>query len=146
MNSWRRYLELQAQARSGLSSALVVGALLGVVSGAMTFVFLLVAAFVWLAARYDPLSAGLGLGALFLLIAIVALAYSLWLRRRTIERAEFALAARRNTPWLDPKLVGGAIALSRTIGLRKMVPLLAMGFLVAGIAMQWSGRERPDLQ
>ena len=65
MGNWRRYLELQVQAKSGLSSALVVGGLLGMVSGAITFVFLLIAAFVWLAQRYDPLIAGLGLGALF---------------------------------------------------------------------------------
>jgi hypothetical protein len=74
MGNWRRYLELQVQAKSGLSSALVIGGLLGMVSGAITFVFLLIAAFVWLAQRYDPLIAGLGLGALFLLITIAMLA------------------------------------------------------------------------
>jgi hypothetical protein len=146
MGNWRRYLELQVQAKSGLSSALVVGGLLGMVSGAITFVFLLIAAFVWLAQRYDPLIAGLGLGALFLLITIAMLAYPLWLRRRTIQHAELALAARRTAPWLDPKLVGGALQLSRAIGLRKMLPLLAIGVLAAGAATQWIGRDRPDFQ
>ena len=74
------------------------------------------------------------------------LAYSLWLRRRTIQHAELALAARRTAPWLDPKLVGGALQLSRAIGLRKMLPLLAIGVLAAGAATQWIGRDRPDFQ
>jgi hypothetical protein len=146
MGSWRQYLELQFQARSGLSSALAVGALLGVVSAITTFVFLLVAAFVWLAKTYDPLIAGLGLGALFLLITIAALAYSLWLHRHTIQQAEQALAAHRKTSWLDPTLIRGAIEVSRTIGLRKMLPLLAIGVLAAGAVMQFNGRQRADLQ
>lgn len=145
MSRWRRYLELQAQAKSGLSSALVVGGILGVVSAAVTFAFFLIAAFVWLAQRYDPLIASAGLGAIFLLITIVVLAYCLQLRRRTTERAELALAASRNAPWLDPKLLGGAIQASQTIGLRKMVPLLAVGFLVLGLATQLIGRDRSDL-
>jgi len=146
MGNWRRYLELQLQAKSGMSSALVIGGLLGLLSAAITFVFLLIAAFVWLAKRYDPLIAGLGLGAFFLLITIVALAYSLWLHRRTIQQAEAALAARRTAPWLDPKLLGGAFQLSRAIGLRKMLPLLAIGVLAAGAASQWVGRDRADFQ
>jgi hypothetical protein len=128
---------------SGLSSALIVGGLLASVSTAIASVFLLTAAFVWLAERYDPVIAGLGLGALFLLIAIVVLAYCIWLRRRTIYRAELALASSRNTPWLDPKLLGAAVQSSHAIGLRKIVPLLALGFLATGIAMQF-GRGRTD--
>jgi hypothetical protein len=146
MERLRRYLELQAQAKSGLSSAFVAGGLLGVVSAAITFVFVLVAAFVWLSDRYDPLIAGLALGALFLLITIAALACCLWLRRRTIERAEIALAARRTaTTWIDPKLLGPALQMSRAIGLRRMVPLLALGFLAAGVAMELSRRESREL-
>jgi hypothetical protein len=146
MGNWRRYLELQLQAKSGMSSALVIGGLLGLLSAAITFVFFLIAAFVWLAKRYDSLIAGLGLSIFFLLITITMLAYSLWLRRHTIQQAELALAARRTAPWLDPKLIGGAVQLGRAIGLRNMLPLLAIGILAAGAATQWLGRERPDFQ
>lgn len=146
MGGWRKYLELQLQAKSGLNSALVVGALIGLVSAAVTFVFLLVAAFVWLARRFDPLVAGLVLGGIFLLITIFALGYALWSQRRTAQRAKLALVSRQRTSWLDPKLLAGALEVSRTIGLRKMIPLLAIGVLAAGAAMQLGGRERPDLQ
>jgi hypothetical protein len=101
---------------------------------------------VWLAQTYDPFTAGLGLGVLFLLITIITLAYCLWLRRRTIERAQLALAVGRNAPWLDPRLLGGAVQLSRAVGLRRIIPLLAVSFLAAGVVMQWIGRDRTDLQ
>ena len=146
MGGWRKYLELQLQAKSGLNSALVVGALIGLISAGVTFVFLLVAAFVWLARRFDPLVAGLVLGGIFLLITIFALGYALWSQRRTAQRARLALASRRSASWLDPKLLAGALEVSRAIGLRKMIPLLAIGVLAAGAAMQLGGRERPDLQ
>jgi hypothetical protein len=144
MGGWRKYLELQLQAKSGLNSALVVGALIGLLSAAVTFVFLLVAAFIWLARKYDPLIAGLALGGIFLLITILALGYALWSQRRTAQRARLALVSRRSTSWLDPKLLAGALQVSRAIGLRKMIPLLAIGVLAAGAAMQLGGRERPD--
>src|SRR6516165_550508 len=86
MGGWRKYLELQLQAKSGLNSALVVGALIGLVSAAVTFVFLLVAAFVWLARRFDPLVYSLVLGGIFLLITIFALGYALWSQRRTAAK------------------------------------------------------------
>jgi len=143
MGGWRKYLELQLQAKSGLNSALVVGALIGLLSAAVTFVFLLVAAFVWLARRFDPLVAGLVLGGIFLLITIFAVGYALWSQRRTAQRARLALASRRSASWLDPKLLAGALEVSRTIGFRKMIPLLAIGVLAAGAAMQLGGRERP---
>jgi hypothetical protein len=113
MGNWGRYLELQLQAKSGMSSALVMGGLLGLLSAAITFVFFLIAAFVWLAKRYDPLRLAL---------------------------------ARRTAPWLDPKLVGGAVQLGRAIGPRKMLPLLAIGVLAAGAATQWVGRDRPEIR
>ena len=147
MKKWRRYLELQLQAKSGLSSAFVAGTLLGLASAGITFAFALVTVFVWLARRYDALTAGLLLGGLFLLITIVALAFALYLRRRTIARAELALAAQRHALWLDPRLVGTAVQMSRTVGLRRVLPLVAVAILAAGAAMQWSGaREHPDFQ
>jgi hypothetical protein len=66
------------------------------------------------------------------------------LRRRTIERAELALAARRRAALLDPKLLAGAIQVSRAFGWRKVVPVIAVGILAAGIGMQWFGRREDD--
>ena len=145
MGGWRRYLELQAQAKTGLSSNLFVWALLAVVFGVLTAGFVLLIAFIWLAERYDPLTAAITLAGLFLLATIIAAISCLWSRRRTIEQAELALAERRPAIWLDPKALGGAIQAGRAVGWRKLVPLLAVGMLAAGVGMEWFGRERPQV-
>jgi uncharacterized membrane protein YqjE len=144
MGGWRRYLELQAQAKTGLSSGLFVWALLAVVFAIVTAGFVLLIAFIWLAERYDPLTAAMALAGLFLLATIIAAVCCLWSRRRTIEQAELALAARRNATWLDPKVLGSAIQVSRAVGWRKLVPLLAVGLLAAGVGMEWFARDRPE--
>ena len=122
----------------------MVWAFLAVVFGAVTFGFILVTAFIWLADSYGPLLAALALGGFFLLITIIALVCGVWSHRRTIARAELALAARRNAPLLDPRLLPAALQLGRTIGARKLVPLIAIGILAVGVGMQWFGRHEPD--
>jgi uncharacterized membrane protein YqjE len=143
MGGWRRYLELQAQAKTGLSSGLFVWAVLAVVFGVLTAGFILLIAFIWLAERYSPLTAATVLASFFLLGTIIAAIFCLWSRRRTIEQAELALAARRPALWLDPKVLSGAIQASHAVGWRKLVPLLAIGMLAAGVGMERYGREKP---
>ena len=36
--------------------------------------------------------------------------------------------------------------MSRAVGWRKLVPLLAVGMLAAGVGMEWFGRERPAIK
>ena len=146
MGGLRKYLALQAQTRTGLSSGLLIWAALVVVFGTLTAVFIPLIAFIWLAERFNPLIAAVALAGFFLLVTIVALICCLRSRRRTIERAELALAARRHTVWLDPKLIGGAIQASRTVGWRKLVPLLAVGLVAAGVGMEWFGRDKTDVE
>ena len=146
MGGLRKYLALQAQTRTGLSSGLLIWAALVVVFGTLTAVFIPLIAFIWLAERFNPLIAAVALAGFFLLVTIVALICCLRSRRRMIERAELALAARRHTVWLDPKLVGGAIQASRTVGWRKLVPLLAVGLVAAGVGMEWFGRDKTDVE
>jgi hypothetical protein len=78
-------------------------ALLGAVFGIVTAGFVLLIAFILLAERYDPLTAATALTGFFLLATMITLICCLWSRRRTIERAGLALAARRNAIWLDRK-------------------------------------------
>ena len=143
MGGWRKYLELRARAKTGLSSGLFVWALLAVVFGIVTAGFVLLIAFIWLAERYDPLTAAMALAGL--LATIIAAVCCLWSRRRTMEQAELALAARGNATWLDPKVLGSAIQVSRAVGWRKLVPLLAVGVLAAGVGMEWFARDRPEV-
>ncbi len=141
MGGLRKYLQLQAQAKTGLSIGVLVCGLLAVVFGTLTAAFILLIAFIWLAERYEPLIAAAVLAGFFLLVTIIALFCSLWSRRRTIERAELALAARRQAAWFDPKLLAGAIQASRGIGWRRLLPLLALGILAASLGIERSKRE-----
>src|SRR5260370_22157428 len=109
MGGWRRYLELQAQAKTGLSLGLFVWALLAVVFGVLTAGFVLLIAFIWLAERYSPLTAAIVLAGLFLFATIIAATSCLCSRRRTIEQAQLPLAARRHAMWLGPTALAGTI-------------------------------------
>lgn len=144
MGNLRKYLALQAQAKTGLSSGLFAWGLVALVCGILTAGFILLIAFIWLAERYGPLIAAAIFAGIFLLVTIVAIVCSLQSRRRTVERAEVALAARKQAVWLDPKLVAGAVQAGRVVGWRRFVPLLALGVLAATVGMEWSGRSEPQ--
>ena len=123
MKGWLRYLKLQAEWKTGLSAGLFVCGLLAALCGAITFGFIVFAAFIWLAEQYGPLPAALVVGGFFLLGTIVALVSCVLLRSRTAERAKLELAARRPSPWLDPRLLGVGMQISRSIGDLRMQAL-----------------------
>jgi Na+-translocating ferredoxin:NAD+ oxidoreductase RnfE subunit len=143
MSGWLRHFALSAQVRTGYSSEVVVWAAIAVVAATVALVFLLIAAFVWLAARYDSLTAGLVLGGIFVVIALVAVIACLVTRRRNIERARLELAARNSASanWLDPKLLGVGFQIGQAIGWRKLAALAAVGLVTAGLAKEWFGRD-----
>jgi hypothetical protein len=139
MNSWLRQIALMAKVRTGFGTQVVVCLLIAAVSLVAAFAFFCVAAFVWLASRYDPLTSGLILGGAFLLIAMIAALAAIIARRRNIERARLELAARRNANWLDPKFLTVGIEIGRALGWRKIVTLAAVGLLAAGLGREWFG-------
>src|SRR5215831_12478801 len=104
MSGWLHYFTLKAQARAGMSAQVVVWGIIAAVAAVVALVFFLVAAFIWLADRYDPLTAGLVLGGVFVVVALIALIVCLLVRGRNMERARLELAARSSTGFLDPKL------------------------------------------
>ena len=125
MSGWLRYLTLKAQVSTGLNSQIVIWAIIAVIAAVVTFVFLLVAAFLWLADLYDGVIAGLVLGAVFAVVAAIA-----------------AVARSSAAPLLDPKLLGMGYQIGQTIGWRKLISLAAVGLLAAGLAREWVGRDR----
>ena len=94
MGGLRRYLGLQARAKTGLTSGVLISGLLALLCAVLTFAFVLVTVFIWLAHRYGALVSALALAGFFLLTAIVALLCCIAIRRRTIERAQQALVRR----------------------------------------------------
>lgn len=107
MSGWLRYLTLKAQVSTGLNSQIVIWAVIAVIAAVVTFVFLLVAAFLWLSDLYDGVIAGLVLGAVFAVVAAVAAVACVMIRRHNMESARLELASRSSAaPLLDPKLLG----------------------------------------
>ncbi len=142
ISGWLRHLELTLKSKSGLDSGVLIWGLIALLGGAVTFGFFVFAAFIALAARFGPLIAAVALGALFLLLTLVAVFACVTSRRRIIAGAQLALEARSHAPWLDPKYVGIGLQIGRAIGWRRLVPLAAAGVLVAGLAKEWFGRDQ----
>jgi hypothetical protein len=142
ISGWLRHFELTLKAKSGLNFGVLVWGSIALLGGAVTFGFLIFAAFIALAGRFGPLIAALALAALFLLITALAVFGCVSSRRRTIEGAQLALEARSHAPWLDPKFVGIGLQVGRAIGWRRLIPLAAAGVLVAGLAKEWFGRDQ----
>jgi hypothetical protein len=78
-------------------------------------------------------------------VTVVALIVCQIAHSRTVEQARIALAARANTPWLDPRMLGVGLQLGRSIGLRRLIPLIGVGLLAAGLAKEWAGSGKPDV-
>ena len=143
MGGLRRYLELTIKSKIGLSSGVIVWALVAVAGAAVTAFFLIFAVFIWLAERYDPLAAALILCGFFLLLAILAAVLTLVSHHRTVERAKLALRAQSKTLWYDPKFLATGLQIGRSLGWRKLVPLIAVGVLAAGLAKEWFRHDQP---
>jgi hypothetical protein len=141
ISGWLRHLELTLKSKSGLGSSVFIWGLIALLGGAVTLGFFIFAAFIALAGRFGPLTAAAALGALFLLLTLLAVLGCVSSRRRTIAGAQLALEARSHAPWLDPKFVGLGLQIGRAIGWRRLVPLAAAGVLVAGLAKEWYGRD-----
>jgi hypothetical protein len=145
MGGWLRFFTLKAQASTGLSSGIVISAVIAAAAAVIAAIFFLVAAYVWLADLYDGLIAGLIMAGVFVLIALIAVVVCLTVRRRNMERARLELAARSNAAWLDPKLVATGYQIGQAIGWRRLASLAAVAVLVAAVSKEWTGqKEEPD--
>ncbi len=142
MGDWLRHIALSAKARTGFGPALIVWFAIVLVSLLLALVFFCTAAFVWLAGRYDGVTAGLILGGGFLVLALLA-AFAGWLtRRHNIAQARLELAARSHSGWLDPKMLTIGLEIGRTIGWRRLATLAAVAVLAAGLGKEWLGAGR----
>jgi formate hydrogenlyase subunit 3/multisubunit Na+/H+ antiporter MnhD subunit len=95
--------------------------------------FLCAAAFVYVLQTYGLVEACLTGAAIFLLVALIAIAvYAIrkrQARRHAAENTKSALRAVLD----DPMLVAAGIQVARAIGVRKLVPILALSGLALGL-------------
>jgi hypothetical protein len=104
-------------------------------AGFVALCFLCAAAFIATMQRYGMIEACLTVAGIFLMIA--AIFAQIYATKQTRARERAAAAARAaaraaaNAPLIDPMMVATGIQIARTLGLKKVIPLLAL----AGVAL-----------
>src|SRR5471030_2921590 len=111
----------------------------------VTISFLCAAAFVFVLQRYGLIEACLTGAAVFFVVTLIA-AGCYMLRKKQVKAhtAETAKSAMQ-TALADPMLVAAGIQVIRAIGIKKLIPILAVGGLALGFlaSRNTSGSEAP---
>ena len=98
----------------------------------VTTSFLCAAAFVFVLEKYGPVQACLTGAAIFFVVTLLA-AGSYMVRKKQIKaRAEQSAKSAAHSMLADPMLVAAGIQVVRAIGIKKLIPILAVGGLALG--------------
>jgi hypothetical protein len=139
MGDWLGYLKQTAKAKTGINSSVVIAAVIVVLAGLATLLWLSVTLFLWLGEKLDNAAlAGLIVTAIFLLIALIAVAVVVISRRNALQRAQAALDARKAATLFDPSYLTVGLEVGRTIGWRRVVALAGVALLAAGLVKEWT--------
>jgi hypothetical protein len=111
----------------------------------VTAAFLCAAAFIFILQKYGPVAACL-VGAAFFFVITLILACVYIIRKNQLRaRAAAAAKAATQSPLADPMLAALALQVIRAIGVKKVIPLLAVGGLALGLmAGRSTSRASPD--
>ncbi len=97
--------------------------------------FLCAAVFIVVLDKYGPVQACFAGAAIFFVVTMIA-AISYIVRKNQIKvRAEQAVKSTAHTLLADPMLVAAGIQVVRAIGVKRLVPILAVGGLALGLMM-----------
>lgn len=127
---------------AGSAVQLTILALVAAFAAFVTIVFLCAAAFVFVLENYGLIEACLGGAAIFFLITFIAVV-TLLIRRKAAKKraAEHAKAASQSL-LADPMVVAAGLQLVRTVGVKKLIPIVAIGGLALGLFA--GGRRRKE--
>jgi hypothetical protein len=113
----------------------------------VTTSFLCAALFVFVLQKYGPVEACLAGAGVFLVVTMIAaVCYRVrqnQVRARAEEAARSAKAAAQNM-LADPMLLAAGLQLVRAIGVRKLIPILAIGALALGFMMSRGASAASD--
>jgi hypothetical protein len=102
--------------------------------------FLCAAVFVYVLQTYGPIQACLTGAGIFLVLALIAA--SLYVARKKTARAHATETTKSavQTALADPMLVAAGIQVIRAIGIKKLIPILAVGGLALGFLANRNAR------
>ena len=99
----------------------------------VTAAFLCAAAFIFMLQKYGPVEACL-VGAAFFFVTTLILVCIYIIRKNQIRaRAAAAAKAATQSPLSDPMVAALALQVIRAVGVKKVIPLLAVGGLALGL-------------
>ena len=124
---------LKAKLRTGMSPELMAWFAAALFLAAVGVVFLSVAVYFWLTTYVSEAVAAAIVAGANILIAAAAVTRCVVLRRRTaaLALAELRAAEQRSPWWSDPAVVAVGYEIAKTIGWRKLTPLVVAGVLAA---------------
>jgi hypothetical protein len=110
-------------------TSLAAAAALGLL---ITMSFLCAAVFVAVLNRYGPVPACLTGAAIFFIVSMVAALAYITRKRQMEARAEAAARSAARAPF-DPMLLATGLQVVRALGIKRLVPVLALGGIALGI-------------
>jgi hypothetical protein len=133
----------------GSSVPLVIWSIIVFATGVGAAVWLSIAAFVWLTQRSDTVTVAAAFGGVILLFSIAALFAGIIVHRRNVAKVaarEKAEAAAEQIPsWLlDPRVAAVGLEFGRVIGFKRLIPLAAVGILIAFGSRDWSASQASE--
>ena len=99
----------------------------------ITTAFLCAAAFIAVLNQYGPIYACLVGAAIFFTVTLIAAGIYLVRKRRIEQRAAARAKAAAHNLLADPVVVATALQLVRAVGVKRLVPLLAIGGVALGL-------------
>ena len=143
MNALTRYLVNTAQAKTGLSSSVVIGYLAQAALGLATVVLLLVAVFFVFSDYFGFGGTKTSIG-MFVVFLSSLLGTAVWTRsakKRTKEEAARALSAPKAPIIFSPPLLKAGLQLGRTVGWRRLLPAAVVTLAATGVAAESARRH-----
>ena len=99
----------------------------------VTTCFLCAAAFLFVLERYGAIEACLAGAAVFFAVTAIASGSYMVRKHQSKVRAERVARAAANSPMIDPAMVAVGIQVARAVGVRRLVPILAVGGVALGL-------------
>jgi hypothetical protein len=145
MGGLSRYVLEKVQAKTGLSTGVIIGYALQVVLGIASAILFFVAIFFVLADyfRFGGTATSIGMFLTFVVLLIGAFLWTGSARKKTMADAERALA-RHSIVGLNPPLLTAGLQVGQKIGWRRALPALMILVVASGVAAEWSRRRHYD--
>jgi membrane associated rhomboid family serine protease len=103
--------------------------------------FLCAAGFIYMLQNYGAIIACIAGCVLFLVVTLSAFVWSTALKQQHELRARQRRAKTARSPLIDPALVISGVQLARALGVKRLLPLLAIGGLALGLLASRGGAQ-----